>query len=155
MSKLKPTFFVLFFLFSSLSLANDTYDSMLQLIDDAKKHIEKVGKERAFRDFSDNKGDFVRGDLYVYVHDFSGKAFAHGLDSRIVGLELSERSAGAKKVVSALMGVVSEKGSGIYEYYWKSPTKKELVQKLGYGSKIDDQYWIGSGIYNNKATMGE
>ena len=41
----------------------------------------------------------------------------------------------------------AKKGSGYVDYFWQNPVSKKIEAKLGYVEKIDNTYWVGSGIY--------
>ncbi|MFZ6776253.1 hypothetical protein ACO0LD_05420 [Undibacterium sp. Ji83W] len=41
----------------------------IALVDKAVANIQKKGFDEACKDFSDTKGDFIQGDLYVFVQD--------------------------------------------------------------------------------------
>src|SRR5437764_11909658 len=58
------------------------------MVDKAIAHIKKVGREKAFADFSSKKAPWVDRDLYVVVYDMKGKVLAHGSNEKMVGKEV-------------------------------------------------------------------
>ncbi len=42
-------------------------------MDKAIAHFNKVGAEQAYKDFSDPKGGFIQGEIYVVVQDMQAK----------------------------------------------------------------------------------
>ena len=45
-------------------------------------------------------------------------------------------------------------GSGFSEYYYINPLHNNTIEKkLGYVEKVDDNWWLGSGIYEGPADL--
>ncbi|MDQ1283509.1 MAG: hypothetical protein QG666_1301, partial [Euryarchaeota archaeon] len=42
---------------------------------------------------------------------------------------------------------IAMNGSGYYEYRWNNPITNQSEHKVSYVSKVDDTWWLGSGIY--------
>ena len=47
------------------------------------------GKEEALAEFSKPKGQFVKGDLYIFAYNPSGTIIAHGGDPKLVGQDFT------------------------------------------------------------------
>ena len=60
----------------------------IAMVDRAIAHIKKAGREKAFADFSDQKGSFIDRDLYVVVYDMKGKVLAHGANAKMIGKDV-------------------------------------------------------------------
>jgi cytochrome c len=43
--------------------------------------------------------------------------------------------------------IVKSKGKGWIKYKWFHPKTKRIEPKLGYVQRVDNSWWIGSGIY--------
>ena len=42
------------------------------LVDKAVAYVNKVGTDKAFKEFNDPNGPWVKGELYILVYDFQG-----------------------------------------------------------------------------------
>jgi signal transduction histidine kinase len=51
-------------------------------------------------------------------------------------------------LIQALRDKAQKEGKGFVEFFWENPTTKKVEPKLGYVEKVDDNLFIGSGIYN-------
>ena len=123
---------------------------------DAKALIEKGvafykanGPEKAFAEFSNPKGQFTKGDLYIFVIDAKGKVFAHGGNAKLVGQDVSElKDADGKFFMKEIIKTANEKGKGWVDYKWMNPVTKKVVDKTTYVEKIDG-YVFGCGVYKD------
>ncbi len=132
---------------------NDTSGSKLtrqkveEFTESAVEYAKKNGKEKALAVFSDPKGAYKKGELYVYAYDFDGKVIAHGGDQTLIGKNLMEyRDPNGFPVIQALRKKAKE-GGGWVEYTWQNPETKKQQRKLGYVLEVDDGWFLGSGMY--------
>ena len=136
--------------FSTTAFAAESAPTKAQLeafVKEAATYAKTQGKAKALAEFSNTKGKFVRGELYIFAYDFNGKVLAHGAKPKLVGLNLrSLKDAKGVYVIQELMKV-AQTGSGFLKYYWENPQTKKVMPKLGYVVKMDDNWWLGSGIY--------
>lgn len=116
----------------------------------AKKGVEFIkanGKEKAFAEFSDPNGKFVKGDLYVMVYDMNGVNKAHGGNPKLIGKNLLEiKDANGVYIVKGFIDVAQGKGKGWVDYMWPNTVTKAVEQKSTYVEKVDDLL-VGVGIY--------
>ncbi len=123
---------------------------------DAKAMVEKAaafmkanGKEKAFQAFSDQKGQFVKDDLYIFVLDPKGMTLAHGGNPKLVGSNLMElKDPNGKFFIKDMIDGANAKGAGWSDYSWPNPATKKVAPKSTYYQKVDDVI-IGCGIYKN------
>lgn len=121
---------------------------------EAKALIEKGvafykanGKDKAFAEFSDPKGQFVKGDLYIFVIDTKGMVFAHGGNPKLVGKDVSGlKDADGKLFMQEIIKTANEKGTGWVDYKWANPVTKKTDAKTTYVQKVGD-YVFGCGVY--------
>lgn len=121
--------------------------------DDAVAFVKKAiefykanGKDKSLKEFSDNKGQFVKGELYLTVWDLKGNQIAHGVNPKLIGKNhLELKDADGKLFVKDFMDV-GQKGSGWVSYKWTNPTSKKIEPKTVYLEKVDDTL-IGCGVY--------
>lgn len=127
-----------------------TQDEMVAFVQEAVAYAKANGKEKALAVFSDPNGSFVRGELYIYAYDFNGTTIAHPFNPEKIGVNrLNETDAKGNYFIRDLMDV-ARNGSGFVEFYYINPAHKRAVEpKLGYVEKVDDTWWLGSGIYGS------
>jgi cytochrome c len=121
---------------------------------DAKALIEKGvafykanGKDKAFAEFSNPKGQFTKGDLYIFVVDSKGNVFAHGGNAKLVGKDMSElKDADGKFFMKEIIKTANEKGKGWVDYKWTNPVTKKVDDKTTCVEKVDG-YVFGCGVY--------
>ena len=58
------------------------------MVDKAIAFIKKNGREKAFAEINNPKGQFTDRDLYVVVYDINGKVLAHGANAKMIGRDL-------------------------------------------------------------------
>jgi cytochrome c len=124
-----------------------TADEAKTLVDKGIAYVQSNGKEKAFSEFSNPKGQFVDRDLYIFVVDFNGITLAHGGNSKLVGKDMNElKDADGKFFIKECIEVVKTKGNGWVDYKWQNPVTKKIEPKSTYVQKNED-YFLGCGIY--------
>lgn len=110
-------------------------------------YVKTHGKEKAFAEFSNPSGQFVKGDLYVMVYDMDGLNKAHGANPKLIGKNLLEiKDANGVYIVKSFIEVAKGKGKGWVDYKWPNNITKAVESKSTYVEKVDDVL-IGVGIY--------
>ena len=117
------------------------------LVRRATAHIKAVGRERAFADLSDKKGDFVNRDLFVFVYDLQGRCLAHGRNSEKIGENMLDfKDPTGKYIVKERIEIARTRGRGWQEYKSVDPTTKRLENKAAYIEVCDDLI-VAAGAY--------
>lgn len=142
------SFLILSFFVSSMSYATSKQE-MVDFVNSAKDFAVSAGKDAALAEFSNKSGKFQQGELYIFAYDFSGNVVAHGAKPALVGKNLMAiKDTNGVQLIKEMVDVASKDGSGYVVYSWEHPQKKKVMQKVGYVTKVSDDYWIGSGIYS-------
>lgn len=130
--------------------------SLVTFVDRALAYALANGKEKALEAFNDVNGDFIDGDYYIYALDFNGIGLAHPIQPDRVGKNRSlEQDLFGALYVLDLMDA-AEEGTGLDYYTYPEPENNMTPTiKLGYVKKVDDDWWLGSGIYIKEAEQGE
>ena len=125
-----------------------TKEEMVAFVQEAVAYAKQNGKEKALAEFSSRNGSFFRGVLYIYAYDYNGTTIAHPVNPEKIGVNrLEEKDAQGKYFIRELMDASTD-GTGFVEYTYINPTNDRRVEKkLGYVMKVDDDWWLGSGIY--------
>ncbi|HEX5785519.1 MAG TPA: cache domain-containing protein [Burkholderiaceae bacterium] len=133
---------------SSTAWAADkgTAEEATAMVKKAVAYVKANGKDKAFAEFSNQKGAFVDRDLYVMVYDMEGNNKAHGSNPKLIGKNLLEiKDADGVFIVKGLIDT-AKKGGGWFDYKWPNATTKAVEPKSTYVEKVEDVL-IGVGIY--------
>lgn len=122
--------------------------------DEAKALVEKGiafykanGKDNAMAEINNPKGQFVKGELYIFVVDLNGMAWAHGGNQKLVGKDMiGLKDADGKPFIKDMVELAKSKGSGWADYKWTNPITKKIEDKTTFVKKVDDLIF-GCGIY--------
>jgi len=115
----------------------------------AIQFYKKTGKAIAMAEFTNPKGPFVQGDMYVFVLNLKGTLLAHGVNEKYIGQDFIDvKDSDGRSFVKEIVDVANAKGQGIADYKWYNPKTKEDLQKEVYFEKVDDVI-ICSGIYKD------
>jgi signal transduction histidine kinase len=125
-----------------------------QSVEEAKAFVQKAiqfyknsGKAIAMAEFTNPKGPFVQGDMYVFVLNLKGTLLSHGVNEKYIGQDFIDvKDSDGRSFVKEIVDVANAKGKGIADYKWYNPKTKEDLQKEVYFEKVDDVI-ICSGIY--------
>lgn len=125
-----------------------TRDEARAMNDAAFEHIKKVGAEKAYKDFTTDKANWVKKDLYVLVYDSKGVALAHGANEKLVGKDLSALKDANGVPIIAGMQLAASKGGGWFDYDWADPLTKKITPKSTYARRQPSgEGFIGVGVY--------
>lgn len=139
-------------LFSSTAFAagdRGTADEAVALVKKAVAYIKANGKEKAFEEINNPKGQFVDRNLYIFVYDLKGISLAigNGNAKKMVGKNLADmRDADGTYLIKKLIEVSTTKGKGWVDYKWPNPVTNSVEKKSSYVEKLDDML-VGCGIY--------
>ena len=121
------------------------------MVEKAIAHIKKVGREKAFADFSDKKGAWIDRDLYVVVYDLKGKVLAHGANEKMIGKDVIElRDNDGKYFVKERVEMMSKgpNAKGWQDYKFMNPVSRQIEPKSMYIQRHEDLI-VGCGIYKS------
>lgn len=113
----------------------------------AVTYYKTQGKERSLVEFSNPKGQFCSGDMYVFAMTLNGIVIAHGADKQYIGRDFMEISDSiGDKYFQEVIEAANAQGSGVVEYWWINPSTQRIEPKILYLEKVDDII-ICSGVY--------
>jgi len=123
-------------------------ETLVAFVDSAVAYAKSHGTEKALAEFNNKNGSFIQGELYIYAYAFNGTTLAHPVNPESVG----KTRDGIYGVFVKEMGAVVRNGSGFYRFIYINPLhNNRLESKMGYGAKVDDDWWLGSGVYTGPA----
>jgi cytochrome c len=127
-------------------------ETLVAFVDSAVSYVKTHGREKALAEFSNPNGSFIRGELYIYAYDFNGTTLAHPVNPEKIGVNRLNETAGNVGLIVRNMSAMARNGSGFYRFYYINPAhNRTLESKLGYAKKVDDDWWLGSGVYTGPA----
>ena len=120
------------------------------MIKKAVAYYKTHGKAKALAAFSDPKGGFVDGTLYIFAYGMSGDGvnLAHGQDPKLVGKQLkSLQDVNGKLIIQEFFNVAnSTAGQGWLDYDWPNTVTNSVDAKSSYIERVGD-ILVGCGIY--------
>ena len=121
------------------NFANATLDEAKALVEKAEAYYKANGKEKALQEFNNPKGEFVKGELYVFAYDEKATIIAHPINPKQVGVNLLEvPDVDGKMFRKEAMEKVKKDGSAVVDYKFKNPATGKVEQKTSYFKKVGD-----------------
>jgi cytochrome c len=120
-----------------------------RLVEEAMRFYRNCGREIALAEFSNPKGRFVKGQLYVFAMDSNGIMLAHPINERYIGKDfLRVVDFEGRHFVRDILKAANTQGWGWVEYIWLNPVSGNQEPKTVYCEKHNDAI-ICSGIYDH------
>lgn len=142
---------VLGFLAHGAVMAQDiTPQQVVDHVDKAVQLIVDQGEEKAFPALTDPNGEWVNGELYVFIYDLDGNIVAH-LNKKLEGKNLMKIKDVKGNVFAAEFVAIakSDKGEGWTEYWWPKPNEKKASPKSSFIKRVPGKdLLVGVGIYD-------
>jgi len=116
----------------------DSPDQAVRLVKSAVAFYKANGLEKALEEFSNSKGQFKEGEVYIFAYDLTGTMLAHP-NASLIGHNLTDvPDADGKLFRKEFVTVATSKGSGWVDYKYQNPKTKLMERKTTYVEKIDD-----------------
>ena len=131
--------------FASVSFADDK-EKAVALVKKAVAFYQANGEDKALDEFSKPVGQFVEGDLYIFVYDLKGTMLAHPNKALIGRNMIDMPDANGKMFRKDIIDIAKAKGSGWVDYKYTNPKTLEDEAKTTYFEKADELV-ICCGIY--------
>jgi len=129
--------------------SNKSREDLVAFVDGARDFALNTTKEEALKAFNDKNGKFVEGgNLYIWAYDFDGNTLAHPIKPELIGKNNSDLKDPNGVEIIRDMIALAQSGGGFSYYVYPDPAKNMTEGfKLSYVTKVDDTWWLGSGIY--------
>ena len=132
---------------SALASDTGTRDEAMAMVKKAIQFIKANGRDKAFAEFSNTKGQFVDRDLYIAVYDINGKCVAHGQKPNMVGKDLiGMKDPDGKEFIKERVELMKKQASAWQDYKFMDPLNKKIEPKEMYIERVDDII-VGCGVY--------
>ena len=97
------------------------------------------GKAKALAEFGTPRGQFDRGELYVWAYDFQGVMLAHPKNPELVGKKLLDvPDAEGKLFRKEIVEKTRQKGWAWVDYKYLNPETRQLEYKTTYCQAVSD-----------------
>ncbi|GJI90288.1 MULTISPECIES: cache domain-containing protein [Duganella] len=127
-----------------------TADEAVAMVKKAGEFLKKNGKEKAFAEFNNPKGQFIHKDLYIFAFGANGDGveLANGANIKLVGKNVKEmKDADGKYLIKDILALgTAAEGKGWVDYKWPNPVTGQIDGKRTYVERVDDVI-IGCGVY--------
>jgi hypothetical protein len=124
------------------------YEKLKAFVSDAAAYAKENGKESALNEFNDINGSFISGELYIFAYEADGTVIALPYQKELLGAERAAvTDANGVEFIRAAIDTAENGGGSLY-YIYPNPEddyKEEL--KLSYVIPVDDEWFVGAGIY--------
>jgi len=122
-------------------------ETLVQRVKAARDYAQEHGKEAACAAFNDLTGDFADGGAYIFAYTMDGTTLALPYQPEYIGenrFGLEDRY-GVRVIL--LESAAAENGGGfVYITYYNPDTGLDEL-KLCYVAPVDDEWFVGSGVY--------
>ncbi len=109
------------------------------LVEKAAAFVKANGKDAAIKEINQAKGQFDKGELYVFAYDMSGKIIAHPKNPKLIGKDLlNVPDPDGKMFRKDIVEVAKSKGNGWVDYKYTNPESKKVEAKTTYVLKAGD-----------------
>lgn len=138
---------------TSLAADRATPREARALFDQAVKHLDANGPEKAWQAFNDRQGPFVKKDLYVYVIDRQGVYIANGAaPDSLIGLKvLDSVDAAGTPLFRQMIAVTDKQKEARIRYVWLNRKTNHVEPKFAWLHRSGD-YILGVGYYAPRST---
>jgi cytochrome c len=109
------------------------------LVEKAAAFVKANGKDATIKEINLAKGQFDKGELYVFAYDMSGKIIAHPKNPKLIGKDLlNVPDPDGKMFRKEIVDVAKTKGTGWVDYRYTNPETKKIEAKTTYVVKVGD-----------------
>jgi cytochrome c len=124
-----------------------TRDEAITMVKKAIQFIKANGRDKAFAEFSNTRGQFADRDLYIAVYDMNGKCLAHGQKPNMVGKDLiGMKDPDGKEFIKERVELMKKQSSAWQDYKFINPLNKQIEPKQMFIERVDD-FIVGCGAY--------
>ncbi|MDD1678819.1 MAG: cache domain-containing protein, partial [Methanomicrobiales archaeon] len=124
-------------------------EALVAFVEKAYEYAQVHGKDAALAEFNNQTGLFVEGDLYIFAYDLDGNTLALPFQPDLLGKSRWNASdANGTPFIQQIIHT-AQSGGGFVHYLYLDPADNNTVKpKISYVMSVDQDWVIGSGIYN-------
>lgn len=124
------------------------------IVKKALAYVKANGVDKSVAVFNKKDGEYVKGDLYVFMFRVSQKpgarvvTLAHPVNPGLVGKDLYElKDPDGKQFMAVMAKKAMEEKGGWVDYKWSHPETKKIGEKSSYVLPAGPDVFVGCGIY--------
>ncbi|MEA5037840.1 MAG: cache domain-containing protein [Methanocorpusculum sp.] len=139
---------------SEITETTTTLEELKAFVVNAFVYANKEGEEKALAAFNDPNGEFIDGEMYIFAGDMNGTFLSHPYQPALVGKDSwsAEDSTGVKYIQRMIAR--AQQGGGYVFYLYPNPNQNyETELKLSYVLPINNEWYIGAGMYEHNAAF--
>ncbi len=127
---------------------------MITLVGAGAAYAEAKGTDAALAEIGNASGQFVdKNGHYLYAYDYNGTLIAHPYLGDRVGDNLMGREGPFGMENIRALSETAADGGGFVVFVWPNPDNGNLDElKIGYVLPVNDEWWLGSGVYLSEIT---
>ncbi len=119
----------------------------VKIVESAARFLDKEGRDATLAELSKPKGQFVKGELYVFAYDLTGTNVAHPKNPKLIGKNLYDLpDADGKFFRREIIDTAKTKGQGWSDYKFKNPETGQIEAKTTYFKRVGDLV-LCAGVY--------
>lgn len=123
----------------SLGASAATKDEAKAMAKKVEAYINANGKDKAIAEVQKDKGQFEKGEIYVYIIDMNATVFAHPKLPSWVGKSfMALKDTDGKLFIKEALDALKTKNEVWVDYKWNNPETKKIGLKHGYFLKVGD-----------------
>jgi hypothetical protein len=132
------------------ALSRSTPDQAEALVQEAAAFYQANGKDATLKELNNPKGQFVRGDLYVFAYSLKdGSNIAHPFNPKLIGKNFLEvPDPDGKLFRKEIWNQAKTQGAGWVDYKYLDPATKQVENKTTYSEKVGDII-LSCGVYKD------
>ena len=128
--------------------ADARYANLTRFVKSAHAYAQEHGKEAALREFNNVNGTFIDGDLYVFAYTMNGTVIALPYQQGLLGTDRTGvADANGVTFIDRMIEVARDGGGSVYYIYLNPGDNFQEEFKLSYVLPVDNEWFVGAGIY--------
>jgi len=124
------------------------YASLTAFVKRAATYAKDHGREAALSEFNNPNGTFIDGELYIFAYRMDGVVLALPYQQGLLGTKRTGiTDSNGVEFIDGLIGIAENGGGSLY-YLYQNPNDNYREEfKLTYVEPVDNDWFVGSGIY--------
>jgi signal transduction histidine kinase len=123
-------------------------EELVAFVERAYEYAQVHGQEAALREFNNQTGRFVEGELYIFAYDLEGNTLALPFQPDLIGKNRwNATDANGTAFIQELIRTAQSDGGFVWYQYLDPSDNCTSKPKLSYVMLVDQDWLIGSGIY--------
>ena len=125
-------------------------DELVKRVKNARNYAQTNGKTQAVSDFNSLNGVFADGSRYIFAYDYNGTTLSLPYQPELIGQNrLNFTDDYGINIIRREISTAKRDGGFVYVQYF-NPDTGDAGLKLCYVAPVDDEWFVGSGIYTEK-----